>query len=218
MADSIWTVVVGHPEHTHDPQAVLQCLLMCTERNPSLAAQFRGLLKPGSYGPVWNGKIRVLLERLAWPLRHSKPRSWQLSRMGDLFAPGIDTGMVHSVVGTMLVASEHRFRLFTRFSKRAESFFETATPRECVHALRTTLGDAVVDSRAWRGSEVSWEGLRLEIGVTGSSSNTQILKKPPIDSSLEFLPFKTQPQGGVRLVPRSRTERPARQDQGGSDG
>lgn len=93
--------------------------------------------KPGmpyeglTYGPRWNGEIRIVHEALEEPLQWKRPRRVFVNSMSDLFHEDIPFSFIHSVFGTMRQTPQHTYQILTKRPDRMRQFIaEYLRPRE----------------------------------------------------------------------------------------
>lgn len=84
----------------------------------------RGLTVAGPKGPRWNGKVRLMPDRLDTPLRWRRPRRVFVNSMSDLFHPEVPFPFVAAVFGIMYYAKEHTFQVLTKRPERMREFME----------------------------------------------------------------------------------------------
>lgn len=71
---------------------------------------------------AFNGKIRLLPDRLDQPLRWRKPRRVFVNSMSDLFHPGVPDDFVDRVFAVMALAGRHTFQVLTKRPERAAEY------------------------------------------------------------------------------------------------
>lgn len=100
----------------------------------SVAGRFSGPGQPyeglvrlsaeGKHGrPRWNGTIRFVPEKLAEPLRWTRPRMVFVNSMSDLFHDGVTNEQIAAIFGVMAASPRHTFQVLTKRPVRALEFF-----------------------------------------------------------------------------------------------
>lgn len=78
----------------------------------------------GKHGRArWNGSVRFLPEKLAEPLRWTRPRRVFVNSMSDLFHDGVTNEQIAAIFGVMAAAPQHTFQVLTKRPVRALEFF-----------------------------------------------------------------------------------------------
>ena len=72
---------------------------------------YEGLTHPTG---IWNGKIKLVPEKLDQPLRWKKPRKIFVNSMSDMFHENIPPDMIHKVFKVMNQAHQHQFQILTK--------------------------------------------------------------------------------------------------------
>lgn len=95
-----------------------------------LTTAYRGLTQESKAGPVWNGKVRLLENRLTDPLRWRAPKDGTRRRvfvnsMGDLFHELVSEEWIDRVLGTIALAPHHDFLVLTKRAERMHDFMQT---------------------------------------------------------------------------------------------
>lgn len=95
----------------------------------TMAARFAGPGQPYE-GTIdrgrWNGRIRLVPEKLGEPLRWRRPRRVFVNSMSDLFHESVPFEFIAAVFGVMAAAPQHVFQVLTKRPERAVQFFEWA--------------------------------------------------------------------------------------------
>jgi len=79
---------------------------------------YEGLIKKTSRGPRWNGKIKLVHEKLDEPLHWKKPRRIFVNSMSDLFHENVPDDFILQVFAIMAEASQHTFQVLTKRPER----------------------------------------------------------------------------------------------------
>lgn len=78
----------------------------------------------GKHGRArWNGSVRFLPEKLAEPLRWTRPRRVFVNSMSDLFHESVPFEQVAAIFGVMAASPRHTFQVLTKRPVRALEFF-----------------------------------------------------------------------------------------------
>ena len=119
----------------------------CTKISPgcthcyaaTFAERFRGV--PGH--PYEQGfDLRLVPEKLAEPLRWTKPKMIFVNSMSDLFHEGVSDEYISAVVDVMSAANWHTYQILTKRSERLRDL------------LKTKLRHAAKQSHIWWGVSV----------------------------------------------------------------
>jgi protein gp37 len=65
-------------------------------------------------GGEFSGEIRLLPERLGWPLRQRKPRRIFVCSQSDLFHPKVPDEFIARTFAVMAAAPQHTFQILTK--------------------------------------------------------------------------------------------------------
>jgi protein gp37 len=93
----------------------------------AMAARFCGPYQPYD-GTItkgkWNGKVILIKEHLADPLRWERPRLVFVNSMSDLFHPSVAFPVIAAIFGVMAQAKHHTYQILTKRPERMAEFFE----------------------------------------------------------------------------------------------
>lgn len=94
----------------------------------------------------WNGRIALVPEKLADPLRWRKPARVFVNSMSDLFHENVSFEYIAAVFGVMAAAEKHTFQVLTKRPQRALEFFAwLAAQRGVINGpLHTCLAEALI--------------------------------------------------------------------------
>lgn len=81
---------------------------------------YAGLIEGGR----WNGKVRMVPERLPDPLFWRRPRRVFVNSTSDLFHESLSFQDIATIFGIMAAAPEHTFQVLTKRARRMAEFFE----------------------------------------------------------------------------------------------
>jgi protein gp37 len=85
-------------------------------------------------GGKFNGKVKMLPERLSMPLRWRKPRRIFVNSMSDLFHEGVSDDFIAHVFAIAVAAREHNFQILTKRHARMRSLLSSPEHAERVAA------------------------------------------------------------------------------------
>lgn len=96
----------------------------------SMAARFCGAGQPyeGTINPEtkrWNGKVRLVPEKLDEPLRWQRPRMVFVNSMSDLFHEDVPDDYINKVFAVMALAPQHTFQVLTKRPERMLEYMRT---------------------------------------------------------------------------------------------
>lgn len=77
------------------------------------------------HGARWTGKVRVISEHLADPLRWKRPRLVFTNSMSDMFHESLGDNDIAAMFGIMAACPDHIFQILTKRSARMRKWFET---------------------------------------------------------------------------------------------
>ena len=73
----------------------------------------------------WNGKVVVVEEHLADPLRWKKPRRIFVNSMSDLFHENVSDETIDQIFSVMVQCPQHIFQVLTKRPERMQSYMES---------------------------------------------------------------------------------------------
>lgn len=73
--------------------------------------------------PQWTGKVRLVLEHLADPLRWKRPRRVFVNSMSDVFHASVSNETIAALFGVMAAARRHTFQILTKRPARMVEWF-----------------------------------------------------------------------------------------------
>lgn len=79
---------------------------------------YEGLTEMGPNGPRWNGKIRVVEEKIMEPLSVRKPQKWFVNSMSDLFHEDVPFEVIDKAFAVMALTPRHTFQILTKRPQR----------------------------------------------------------------------------------------------------
>lgn len=84
--------------------------------DPGMA--YEGLARRTSAGPRWTGKLKVVEEHLADPIRWRRPRMIFVNSMSDLFHQSLSIDVIARVYAVMILSPHHTFQVLTKRAAR----------------------------------------------------------------------------------------------------
>jgi len=93
---------------------------------------YHGLAERTAKGGRWTGKVRLVEEHLADPLRWRRPRRIFVNSMSDLFHEGLSDADIDRVFAVMALAPQHTFQALTKRPERMRAYLAKLS----VHAER----------------------------------------------------------------------------------
>lgn len=133
----------------------------------------------------WNGKVRLVTEALAWPLKKRSPRRVFVNSMSDLFHEAVPDDFIAAVFGIMAAAPQHTFQILTKRPARMRAWFARAgaDPGAWLHeAVKGQMGydnprRPAVNLRQWPLPNV-WLGISVENQATADERIPLLLQTP----------------------------------------
>lgn len=149
--EASWPVVVGC-EHVSDGCDRCYAATLTSGRLRNLP-EYAGLAEKGRF----TGEVRVLPERLTWPLRWRKPRRIFVCSMSDLFHKDVPDEFIARTFAVMAIAERHTFQILTKRHARMRSLLNSDAFHDLVlkhapllaseHGLNSTWAGRMVDPR-----------------------------------------------------------------------
>jgi len=142
---------------------------------------YEGLARRVGGEARWTGKVRMVPEHLADPLRWKKPRRIFVNSMSDLFHEGLSFEQIAAVFGVMAAAGRHTFQVLTKRPQRAREFLDWigGAGNECDllgdHASEALIaaGIGVLEPVHHRlGSRVGWPLPNVQLGFSAEDQDT----------------------------------------------
>lgn len=161
-ADEVWNPTLGcSPAKGSEQGGCKHCYAQRSVHvrsgnpNAKIKAANEGLTVITSNGPVWNGKVRLLPDRLDVPLRKQKPTRYFVNSLSDLFHRQIPREFVDRVFAVMALCQEHTFLVLTKQAERMLEYCSQLCDREVPVSL------AIVRT-PW------WDGPHITLGAVGA--------------------------------------------------
>lgn len=102
----------------------------------------KGLTIDTKAGPVWNGRVRLLEDKLREPVRWTRPRRIFVCAHADLFADQVPDSWIDEVFAVMADAPQHIFQVLTKRPARAKAYIDSLPERRRQMACHSALDDA----------------------------------------------------------------------------
>ncbi len=83
---------------------------------------YRGLTTGSRAGPVWNGLVRLIDDRLSQPIRWARPRRIFVNSMGDLFHEAVPDDWILDVLAVTRLTPHHQYQILTKRASRMDLF------------------------------------------------------------------------------------------------
>lgn len=100
--------------------------------------------------PDWSGRLHLLNDKLAEPLRWRKPRKVFVCSGADLFHHDVPFEFIAAVFGVMAACPQHTFQVLTKRPDRMLEFFEwVRSEDDCAHDVILPHAADRIDSRLW---------------------------------------------------------------------
>ncbi len=145
---------------------------------------YEGLTRATSGGARWTGKIMLVPEHLADPLRWKRPRLIFVNSMSDLFHPNVPDEYIAAVFGVMMYARRHKFQVLTKRPERMEALLPTLTALRCHVAASDILKDTPAWQRTYQPADAMfplsnvWLGVSVEDQPTADARIPLLLNTP----------------------------------------
>ncbi|MCY3755920.1 MAG: DUF5131 family protein, partial [Alphaproteobacteria bacterium] len=102
----------------------------------------RGLTRPSTAGPVWNGKVRLNEQWLTAPLKWKRPRRIFVCAHGDLFHEAVPVQWLDRFHAVMALAPQHVFQVLTKRSTRMRDYYNDPDVEDHVKSAAASLSPA----------------------------------------------------------------------------
>lgn len=83
---------------------------------------YEGLTIKTTQGYKWNGKIKLVPQKLFEPLRKKRPRRIFVNSMSDLFHAGVPEWFIDRVFAVMALSPQHTYQVLTKQPKRMRDY------------------------------------------------------------------------------------------------
>lgn len=113
---------------------------------------YEGLIAKGGQ---WNGKIKLVPEKLSEPLRWKKPRMVFVNSMSDLFHESVPDDFIDKVFAIMARRPKHTFQILTKRPERMLRYLSSTNIGRRVNSyLPSTVNYSMPLPNAWLGVSV----------------------------------------------------------------
>lgn len=113
---------------------------------------YDGLVKLVGGEPRWTGVVHLVDERIADPLRLTRPRRIFVNSMSDLFHESINDQQIALVFGVMVLAAQHTYQVLTKRANRMRTWFALWSVEDCIEVAARYVGpdgSRLPGPRAW---------------------------------------------------------------------
>lgn len=86
---------------------------------------YEGLTEMGPGGPRWNGKVRLVEEKLTEPLSVRRGQKWFVNSMSDLFHEDVPFEFIDKAVAVMALTPQHTYQILTKRPERMREYCST---------------------------------------------------------------------------------------------
>lgn len=101
----------------------------------------KGLTIDTKAGPVWNGPVRLLEDKLREPLRWTRPRRIFPCAHADLFADQVPDAWIDKVFAVIAGTPQHIYQVLTKRPARAKAYIDGLPERRRLMACHSALDD-----------------------------------------------------------------------------
>lgn len=149
--DDTWNFIVGCTRvssgcaHCY---AIRDVWRMAHNPNPKIAGPRQGIVEQQPNGQLdWTGKIGVLPDRLAIPLRKQQPTRYFVNSLSDLFHENVPNKLIEQAFGVMAATPRHTYQILTKRPDRMREWVRRETHEGVLSALLHKLPDFGFSSR-----------------------------------------------------------------------
>lgn len=125
--DASWPVVAGCEKLSAgcaNCWAIRDAWRMSHNPNPAVSEVYAGTAKKTAGGALnWTGIVRLLSQRLDWPLRWRQPKKIFVCNQSDLFHEDVPHEFIAAVFAVMMAAPQHTFQVLTKRAERMRDWF-----------------------------------------------------------------------------------------------
>jgi protein gp37 len=111
-ADRVWNFLRGCSMVSEGCRHCYAMIMAHRFSGPGQA--YEGLTELGPKGPRWNGKIRVVEEKIPEPLQVRKPQRWFVNSMSDLFHEDVPFEVIDRAFAVMALTPRHTYQILTK--------------------------------------------------------------------------------------------------------
>ena len=172
--DASWPVMTGC---THLSEGCNHCYAakLTSGRLKHLPA-YEGLAEHG----MFNGQVRLLPDRLDWPLHWRKPRKIFVADMGDLFHDGVPDRYIARVFGVMARAPQHTFQVLTKRHSRMRSLLNNAEWVWSMQCAALEHGFTVPGGIELNPQHIPWPLPNVWLGVSAENQRWADIRIPAL--------------------------------------
>jgi len=162
---------------------------------------YHGFAVRTEHGPQWTGKMALVHEHLADPLRWKKPRRVFVNSMSDLFHERLANEEIAAVFGIMAQSHHHTFQILTKRAERMRDWFEWVSSFEdehgpppehvCTIEAVNRIGDMDQVARPWPLPNV-WLGVSVEDQQRADERIPELLRTPAAVRFISYEPALSQ--------------------------
>ena len=138
-----------------------------------VAARFSGAGKPYEglatmtpSGPRWTGKVALIEEHLADPLRWRTPRRIFVNSMSDLFHESVPDEWIDRIFAVMAIARDHTFQILTKRPERMREYLEQVSDERDMQRWARWADIAKSPCAAGMFDELDWPLPNVHLGVS----------------------------------------------------
>jgi protein gp37 len=165
---------------------------------------YEGLARRTSAGPRWTGKLVVVDEHMADPIRWQRPRMIFVNSMSDLFHESLPIEAIARVYAVMLLAPHHTFQVLTKRARRMREVLSDSSfygrVLEAANEFRDRwpklTGIGISDPTLFPPKHV-WNGVSVEDQDAADERLPELVRVP---SAVRWISVEPQ-LGAVRLSP-----------------
>ncbi len=135
---------------------------------------YSGLTQDTKAGPVWNGQVRFLEERLTRPLKWRKPRRVFVNSMGDLFHEDVPDDWIDRVFAVMALTPQHTYQVLTKRPRRMLEYISDSAVADRIWDAAVRLDCEVHLPESHQGYQVLLNGAGFELPLSNVWLGTSV--------------------------------------------
>lgn len=193
--DATWPIVAGCEYESpgcSNCWAVRDSWRLAHNPNPKVHNAYFGTVDKLESGKLaWSGIVRMLYDRLGWPLKWRGSKRVFVCSQADLFNPKVRFDFIAAAFGVMAMCPEHTFQVLTKHARRMREFFEWLDQQQngaletCLWHARQALGAERSNRHepfpdklpAWPLENV-WAGVTVEDQARAEQRIPELLRCP----------------------------------------
>jgi protein gp37 len=148
---------------------------------------YEGLTKMSRGGPVWTGRVEVILEMLDAPLRWRKPARVFVNSMSDLFHADVPEHFIDAVFGVMLMTPHHTYQILTKRPDRMHKYMRDGGLLRPIAAAAKVAPERRANDMEWPPRNV-WLGVSVEDKLTAYERIPSLLDTPAAKRFVSYEP------------------------------